>query len=129
MKKTVFLLLPVLLLTACSGASSNAVAATLVQMPDDARLLILGLVTSGLTALFAFAFNKWGLDLRGFTTELAAVLAGILVAVFEFILGLLSFIPDAILLNIIHLIVLVVSGYGVALVLNRFRTPGFRSVR
>ena len=100
-----------------------------VTLPDDAKLLILGLITSLLTALFSFAFVKWGLDLRGFTVELAAVLAAIVVAVFEFALKLLVFIPDNILLTIIHLIVLALSGLGAAWFLSRRRTPGYRSLR
>ncbi len=39
--------------------------ASFVALPDDAKILILRLITSLLTALFAFLFNKWGLDLRG----------------------------------------------------------------
>jgi hypothetical protein len=109
-------------------ASCSTMGARLVQMPDDARNLILVLVTAGLTALFAFLFNKWGLDLRGFVPELAAVLAAVLVSIFEYLFGLLSFIPDQILLTIIHLIVLAAAGYGTAWVLNKVRTPGFRSL-
>jgi len=100
-----------------------------VTLPDDAKILILGLVTSLLTALLSFAFVKWGLDLRGFTAELAAVLAAIVVTVFEFVLKLLVFIPDEILLTIVHLIVLAVSGFGTAFLLSRRRTPGYRSLR
>ena len=100
-----------------------------VTLPDDAKILILGLITSLLTALFNFAFIKWGLDLRGHTIELAAVVAAIVVVIFEFVLKLLTFVPDQILLNIIHLIVLLVSGYGAAFILSKFRTPGYRSLR
>ena len=103
--------------------------ASFVTLPDDAKLLILGLITSLLTALFSYVFTRWGLDLRGFIAELAAVLAAIVVVVFEFGLKLLAFIPDQILLTIIHLIVLALSGYGAALVLNRLRMPGYRNVR
>ena len=100
-----------------------------VTLPDDAKILILGLITSLLTALFGFLFVKWGLDLRGYITGLSATLAAIVVTGFEFLLKMLVFIPDEILLTIIHLIVLAVSGYGAALALNRFRTPGYRSLR
>jgi hypothetical protein len=98
-----------------------------IALPDEAKLLILGLITSLLTALFAFAFTKWGIDLRGFVPELAAVLAAIVVVIVEFLLKMLTFIPDNILLTIIHLIVLAVSGYGAAWFLNRIQTPGYRS--
>ena len=100
-----------------------------VTLPDDAKMLVLGLITSLLTALFAFAFTKWGIDLRGFVPELAAVLAAIVVTVIESILKLLVFIPDSILSAIIHLIVLALAGYGTALALGKFRTPGYRSLR
>lgn len=100
-----------------------------VTLPDDAKLLILGLLTSLLTALFAYLFTRWGLDLRGYITGLSAILAAIVVTVFEFALKLLAFVPDQILLTIIHLIVLAASGYGVALALNRMRTPGYRSLQ
>ena len=100
-----------------------------VALPDDAKLLILVLITSLFTALFGYAFIKWGLDLRGYIPELAAVLAAIVVAVIEFGLKLLTFVPDQILLTIIHLIVLALSGYGAAFMLNKFRTPGYRSLR
>jgi len=100
-----------------------------VSLPDDAKILILALITSLLTAFFAYVFTRWGLDLRGFAAELAATLAAIVVTIFEFGLKLLSFIPDQILLTIIHLIVLALAGVGTAFVLNRRRTPGYRSVR
>jgi len=100
-----------------------------VTLPDDAKLLILGLITSLLTALFSFLFVKWGLDLRGYITGLSATIAAIVVTVFEFLLKTLVFVPDQILLTIIHLIVLAVSGYGAALALNRMRTPGYQSLR
>jgi len=100
-----------------------------IALPDDAKILILALITSLLTALFGFIFVKWGVDLRGFTVELAAVLAAIVVTVFEFLLKLLAFIPDEILTTIIHLIVLALSGYGVAWFLYKVHTPGYRSLR
>jgi len=100
-----------------------------VTLPDDAKLLILGLITSLLTALFSYAFVKWGVDLRGYTAELAAVLAAIFVTVIEAVLKLLAFIPDNILATIIHLIVLALAGLGTAFFLSRRRTPGFLSVR
>ena len=100
-----------------------------VTLPDDAKLLILVLVTSLLTALFGYLFAKYGLDLRGYIAELAAVLAGIVVTVFEFLLKLLAFIPDNILLAIIHVIVLALGGYATALFLRKLRTPGYRSLR
>ena len=100
-----------------------------VTLPDDAKILILALITSLLTAFFAYVFTRWELDLRGLAVELAASLAAIVVTVFEFGLKLLAFIPDQILLTIIHLIVLALAGVGTAFVLNRRRTPGYRSVR
>ena len=100
-----------------------------VTLPDDAKILILGFITSLIAALFAFLFTKWGLDLRGFTAELAAVLAAIVVTVFEFLLKLLAFIPDNIITTIIHLIVLALAGIGTAFVLHRRSTPGYRSLR
>jgi hypothetical protein len=131
MKRIVALLLvmlmSVLFLSAC--ASSNAAVARFVQLPDDAKLLILGLITSLLTALFGFVFMKCGIDLRGYTVELAAVLGAIVVTVLEFLLKLLAFIPDEILTTIIHLIVLAFSGYGATWLLSKFRMPGYRSLR
>lgn len=103
--------------------------ASFVTLPDDAKILILALITSLLTAFFAYVFTRWGLDLRGFTAELAATVAAIVVTLFEFGLKLLAFIPDQILLTIIHLIVLALAGVGTAFVLNRRRTPGYRSLR
>ena len=100
-----------------------------VTLPDDAKLLILTLITSLLTALFAFLLARWGLDLRGYTVELAATLAAVVVTVFEFLLKLLAFIPDQILLTVIHLIVLALAGYGTAWFLGKLRTPGYRSLR
>jgi len=103
--------------------------ASFVALPDDAKILILGLITSLLTALFAYLLARWGIDLRGFTAELAAVLAAIVVTIFEFLLKLLVFIPDNILSTIIHLIVLALAGVGTAFILNRRNTPGYRSLR
>jgi len=107
----------------------NIMVAYFVTLPDDAKMLILVGITSLLTALFGFLFARWGLDLRGYIVELAGVLAAIVVTAFEFGLKLLAFIPDQILLTIIHLIVLALGGVGTALVLRKFRTPGFRSLK
>lgn len=103
--------------------------ASFVALPDEAKILILGLITSLLTAAFSYVFTRWGVDLRGFTVELAAVLAAIVVTVFEALLKLLAFVPDDILSTIIHLIVLALAGVGTAFVLNRRNTPGYRSLR
>lgn len=103
--------------------------ANFVTLPEDAKLLILIGITSLFTGFFGYVFTRWGLDLRGYVAELAAVLAAIIVVVFEFGLKLLAFIPDQILLSIIHLIVLALGGVGTALVLRKFRTPGFRSLQ
>jgi len=100
-----------------------------VTLPDDAKILILALITSLLTALFNLMFVRWGIDLRGYITGLSATLAAIVVTVFEFLLKALVFVPDEILTTIIHLIVLAISGYGAALALNRMRTPGYRRLR
>jgi len=107
----------------------NNMLAYFVTLPDEAKILILGFFTSLFTAFFAYVFTRWGIDLRGFAAELAAVLAAIVVTLFEFGLKLLAFIPDQILLTIIHLILLALAGVGTAFVLNRRRTPGYRSVR
>jgi len=103
--------------------------ANFVALPDDAKILILLLITSGLTAFFSWVFVKWGVDLRGYTAELAAVLAAIVVTLVELLLKQLVFIPDQILMTIIHLIVLALAGFGTAFFLNRRGTPGYRSLR
>jgi hypothetical protein len=100
-----------------------------VALPDDAKMLILTAITSLLTAFFGFVFVRWGLDLRGYIVELSAIFAALVVTIIEFGLKLLVFIPDQILLTIIHLIVLAFAGYGAAWFLGKLHIPGYRSIR
>lgn len=120
--KFVFVLLAVLALSACVAAPAvapqSAVAQGLVSLPDDARTLILTL----LTAAFAWLLAK--INMGQFTQPIAAALAPVIILAIENLLGMIPPSFDNIVLAILHWLVLFISGSIGALVLaKRAKTP------
>ena len=104
------------LLTACAPAVQG-----LVGLPDEAKDLIMVLLTSGLTFLLLQLGKLIPIDLSGYGAPLAAALAPIVIAVLEYYLGMIPSTFDSIVLTIIHLIVLLVGSIGTIVVFNRVK--------
>jgi hypothetical protein len=120
MKARLFALLIVFVLfvTACSPARSS-----LVGLPDDARTLVLMLVTAGLTWLVAQIFMLTKINFSGYVEPLALVIAGVIVTFIEQGLAAIPPIFDNLVLSIIHVIVLALGG-GLTIVLVRSARAG-----
>jgi len=105
-------------LTACSP-----VAQGLTQLPEEGQLLVLMLVTAGLTWLLLQVSVLLKIDLSGYASPVAAVLAPIIVTIIERYLQLIPSIFDNLVLSIIHLIVLLVGSIGSFFVFRMAKSP------
>lgn len=117
------LVLAGLVLTACSpiqGAVNG-----LQQLPDEGRLLVLMLITAGVTWLLLKASVVFKQDLSGYAAPLAAAIAPIIVTLIEAGLKLIPPIFDNLVLSIIHLVVLAVGSIGAFFVFKR-KVPSLR---
>jgi len=108
---------------ACSPA--RAAAAPLMELPDEGRLLVLTLVTAGVTWLLLKASIVFKVDLKGYANAAAVALAPIIVTVIESWLQLIPPAFDNIVLTIIHLIVLAVGSMGTFFLIQR-KAPSIR---
>lgn len=101
-------------------AAAQGFGATLTQLPDEFRDLILAAVTAGVLWLLT------KVNLGQFTDALAAVIAPIIVAALERLTGQIPPVFDNLVLSILHLIVLFVSGsIGFYLFVKRARNPRY----
>ena len=119
MKKIFVLLFVTLLLVGCAPAVGFA--APLMQLPDEARLLILTLVTAGVTWVLLQLSVALKIDLSGYVQPIAAVLAPIIVTVIENYLQLIPPAFDDIVLTVIHFIVLLLGSIGTFFVFKRVK--------
>jgi len=126
MKKFIVLMLGIFLLAACMAVPEVAptqgvfapVANGLVSLPDDARDLVLALVTGGI------AFLLVRINMGQFTQPIAAAVSPLIVALIEMGLGTIPSVYDSILLAILHWLVLFISGsIGAFVLAMRIRTP------
>jgi hypothetical protein len=120
MKKLSVILLTMFLLTACAPAF-----APLLQLPDEGRVLILVIVTAGVTWVLLKLSEVFKIDLSGWANAVAAALAPILITLIESYLQLIPPIFDNLVLSIIHLLVLLVGSLGVFFLAKR-RAPSLR---
>lgn len=116
-------LLTAVLLTACSAG--QGITNTLNSLPDEGRLLVLILVTSGVTWVLLKASILFHVDLSGYANAVAAGLAPILITLIEAGLKLIPPVFDNLALTIIHLIVLAVGSIGTFFVFRR-QVPSLR---
>lgn len=122
--KLLFLLVLIaVFLTACAPAVQG-----LVGLPDDARNLVLVLVTAGLTWVLIQLSNLIKLDLSGYAPPLAAVLAPIIITVIENYLGLIPPIFDDLVLAVIHFLVLLIGGIGTFVAWSRVKNKQTRQL-
>jgi|SRR3972149_684306 len=95
----------------------------LVALPDEARLLVLSLITAGLTWVLLVLSAKLGIDLSGYAQPIAAVLAPIVITVVESYLQLIPPVFDDVVLAVIHLLVLLLGSLGSFVVYSLVRRP------
>jgi len=114
MKRILVFALGMVLLVACAPTAQG-----LAQLPDEGRLLVLMLVTAGVTwALLKLSF-AFHVDLSGYANVIAATLAPIIVVVIEIYLRLIPSVFDNLVLSIIHLLVLLVGSVGTFFLFKR----------
>ena len=110
----------VLLLTACAPAVQG-----LNQLPDEGSLLVLMLITAGVTWVLLKLSEVFNIDLSGWANAVAAALAPIFITLIEAGLQLIPPIFDNLVLSIIHLIVLLVGSLGTFFLFKR-KAPSLR---
>ena len=97
-----------------------------VPLPDEAKVLILSLLTTGVMWLLLKLSELTKVDLSGWANAVAAALAPIIVTLFEAGLKLIPPIFDNIVLSIIHTIVLLIGSLGVFWLAKRKRAPSLQ---
>jgi hypothetical protein len=121
MKFVLLITLLALVLAACAP-----VASFMGPLPQEGQLLILTLVTAGVTWVLLKLSMVFKLDLSGYANMIAAALAPILVTLIETYLKLIPPVFDNVVLTIIHLIVLLVGSLGVFWISQRKPAPSLR---
>lgn len=97
-----------------------------VPLPDEAKVLILSLLTAGVTWLLLKLSALTGVQLSGWANAVAAALAPIVVTLFEAGLKLIPPIFDNIVLSVIHMIVLLIASLGAFWLFQRKRAPSLQ---
>lgn len=121
--KKLFVILLIVFLTACAPAVGAV--APLLELPDEGRILILSLISAGVTWVLLKLSEVFKIDLSGWSNAVAAALAPILITIVETWLQLIPPIFDNLVLSIIHLLVLLVGSLGVFFLAKR-RAPSIR---
>jgi hypothetical protein len=104
----------------------NGITDTLLALPDEGRLLILSLVTAGVTWILLKLSEVFKIDLSGYANLIATALAPIIVTIVE---GYLQMIPpalDNVVLTLIHLAVLLLGSLGLFWVAKRKPAPSLQ---
>lgn len=104
-------------LTACSGMQQGV--SGLMQLPDEGRILVLSLVSAGVTWALLKLSIVFKIDLKGYTNAVATALAPILITVIEGWLQLIPPVYDNVVLTLIHLVVLLVGSLGAFFLFKR----------
>jgi len=101
----------------------ESVTGWLVSLPDEGRVLVLSLVTAGVTWVLLKLSAVFKVDFSGWANAIAAALAPILVTVIESYLQLIPPIFDNLVIAVIHMIVLLVGSFGVFWLAKRKPAP------
>lgn len=101
---------------------------SLVALPDEARILILWLVTSGLTILLVWVGKYIPIDVKGYAQAIAAVLSPLIITAIEHYLQMIPAIYDDLVLVIIHYIVLLFGGVATIVIYRRIRHNNTRAL-
>jgi len=104
----------------------ESITGWLVSLPDEGRVLVLSLVTAGVTWVLLKLSAVFKLDLSGWANAIAAALAPILVALIESYLSLIPPIFDDLVIAVIHILVLLAGSLGVIWVAQRKPAPSLQ---
>jgi len=104
----------------------NGITTTLLALPDEGRLLILSLVTAGVTWILLKLSEVFKIDLSGYANLIATALAPIIVTIVEGYLQLIPAALDNVVLTLIHLVVLLLGSLGFFWVAKRKPAPSLR---
>jgi len=115
------LVLLVFILSACAPITNF-----MGPLPQEAQLLILTLVTAGVTWGLLKLSQVLKINLSGYADLIATALAPILVTLAESWLKLIPPVFDNVVLTVIHLIVLLVGSLGVFWISQRKPSPSLR---
>jgi hypothetical protein len=115
-------------LTACAPLAASGTVRGLAGLPEDAKTLVLVVITSLLTAAAAWVFTKFGIQFGGYVEPLSLALAGIVITLIESGLALIPPVFDDIVLAIIHALVLAAGGGFVLLLVRKVRAKATRTL-
>jgi len=120
MKKVLLLMLGLVLagcVTVPALAPTNSFAQGLVALPEEGRILIMTLVTFGVSWLLL------KINMGKLTEPIVAILAPIIITALESVLGTIPPVFDNLVLAIIHVLVLGVGALGSYVLFMRAREP------
>lgn len=125
LKFVITLALSLVVLSACVTTPALAprpgIAATLVAMPAEGSLLIVALITAGVTWLLLQLSTALKLDLSGYTAPIVSIISPILITLLESYLGMIPPAFDNIVLTLIHLAVLIAASLGIYVTTGKVR--------
>jgi hypothetical protein len=111
-----------------AAARANFLSQGLVGLPAELSLLIVTLLTAGVTWLLLQLSTWLKIDLTGQAQAIVAIVAPILITLIENLLGTIPSIYDNIVLTIFHLIVLLVGSLGTYLIVQRAKAREMNSL-
>lgn len=91
----------------------------LVALPEEAQLLILTLLTAGLTWLLVQLGKVIPVDFSGYAGPIAAVLSPVIVTFVESYLQMIPPVFDDLVLAVIHFIVLLIGSIGAYMIVGK----------
>lgn len=109
------------LLVACAPANQPGLAANLMQLPDEGRVLIMTLLTAGLTWLLLQIGKVIPVDFSGYGAAVAAALAPIIITAIEYFLQMIPPTYDQLVLTLIHLLVVGLGSVGLFHALSQIK--------
>lgn len=115
-------------LTACAPLAASGTVRGLAGLPEEAKVLILSLITALLTTLFAWIATQFHIDLSGYVEPLALVVSGIVVTFIESQLQLIPPVFDSLVLSVIHILVLIATGGFMLLFYRKARARATRTL-
>jgi hypothetical protein len=101
---------------------------TLVALPDEGKILIMTLLSAGLTWLLLQVGKRIPVDLSGYGPALAAAIAPIITVVIEYFLQMIPATYDSIVLTVIHLIVVAVGSLGLFQIIAKVKAGQTRQL-
>lgn len=101
---------------------------SLVALPDEARLMVLILITAGLTLVLSWVSQYIPIDVKGYAQAIAAALSPLVITAIEHYLQMIPSIYDDFVLVVIHYIVLFLGGVASIVVFRRVRQKNTRGL-